>query len=66
MVDVHFEFFRSNPRLVPFVLTEVLSDMERFGFMFDKIKQQASLVFAKIDETLRAEIEKGRSVLLRH
>ena len=53
MVDVHFEFFRSNPRLVPFVLTEV------FGFMFDKIKQQASLVFAKIDETLRAEIEKG-------
>ena len=37
----------------------VLSDMERFGFMFDKIKQQASLVFAKIDETLRAEIEKG-------
>ena len=59
MVDVHFEFFRSNPRLVPFVLTEVLSDMERFGFMFDKIKQQASLVFAKIDETLRAEIEKG-------
>lgn len=59
MVDVHFEFFRSNPRLVPFVLTEVLSDMERFGFMFDKIKQQASLVFAKIDENLRAEIEKG-------
>lgn len=59
MVDVHFEFFRSNPRLVPFVLTEVLSDMERFGFMFDKIKQQASLAFAKIDETLRAEIEKG-------
>ena len=55
---VHY-YFRSNPRLVPFVLTEVLSDMERFGFMFDKIKQQASLVFAKIDETLRAEIEKG-------
>ena len=33
--------------------------MERFGFMFDKIKQQSSLVFGKIDETLRAEIEKG-------
>ena len=59
MVDVHFDLFRENPRLVPFLLTEVLCDIERFGFMFDKVKQHTFLIFNKIDETLREEAAKG-------
>ena len=62
MVDVHFEFFRSNPRLVPFVLTEVLSDMERFGFMFDR-RHWCSLKSMRL---CGRKSKKGRSVLLRH
>lgn len=59
MVEVHFELFRKNPRLVPFLLKEVLSDPVRVAPILDKIKQYMVKIFAKIDEALHEEIEKG-------
>lgn len=59
MVELHFEFFRKNPRLVPFLLKEVLSDPVRVAPILDKIKQYMVKIFGKIDEALHEEIEKG-------
>lgn len=59
MVELHFELFRKNPRLVPFLLKEVLSDPVRVVPILDKIKQYMVKIFGKIDETLHEEIEKG-------
>lgn len=59
MVELHFELFRKNPRLVPFLLKEVLSDPVRVAPILDKIKQYMVKIFAKIDEALHEEIEKG-------
>lgn len=59
MVEVHFELFRKNPRLIPFLLKEVLSDPVRVAPILDKIKQYMVKIFAKIDEALHEEIEKG-------
>ena len=59
MVEVHFELFRKNPRLVPFLLKEVLSDPVRVAPILDKIKQYMVKIFGKIDEALHEEIEKG-------
>ncbi|HIT82167.1 MAG TPA: TetR/AcrR family transcriptional regulator [Candidatus Caccoplasma merdavium] len=59
MVEVHFELFRKNPRLVPFLLKEVLSDPVRVAPILDKIKQYMVKIFGIIDEALHEEIEKG-------
>ena len=59
MVEVHFELFRKNPRLIPFLLKEVLSDPVRVAPILDKIKQYMVKIFGKIDEALHEEIEKG-------
>lgn len=59
MVELHFELFRKNPRLIPFLLKEVLSDPVRVAPILDKIKQYMVKIFAKIDEALHEEIEKG-------
>lgn len=59
MVELHFELFRKNPRLVPFLLKEVLSDPVRVAPILDKIKQYMVKIFGKIDEALHVEIEKG-------
>ena len=59
MVELHFELFRKNPRLVPFLLKEVLSDPVRVAPILDKIKQYMVKIFGKIDEALHEEIEKG-------
>lgn len=59
MVELHFELFRKNPRLVPFLLKEVLSDPVRVAPILDKIKQYMVKIFGEIDEALHEEIEKG-------
>ena len=59
MVEAHFELFRKNPRLIPFLLKEVLSDPVRVAPILDKIKQYMVKIFGKIDEALHEEIEKG-------
>ena len=59
MVEVHFEQYRKNPRLVPFLLKEVLSDPVRVAPILDKIKQYMVKIFGIIDEALHEEIEKG-------
>lgn len=59
MVELHFELFRKNPRLVPFLLKEVLSDPVRVAPILDKIKQYMVKIFGKINEALHEEIEKG-------
>lgn len=59
MVELHFELFRKNPRLIPFLLKEVLSDPVRVAPILDKIKQYMVKIFGKIDEALHEEIEKG-------
>ena len=59
MVELHFGLFRKNPRLVPFLLKEVLSDPVRVAPILDKIKQYMVKIFGKIDEALHEEIEKG-------
>lgn len=59
MVELHFELFRKNPRLVPFLLKEVLSDPVRVAPILDKIKQYMVKIFGIIDEALHEEIEKG-------
>ena len=59
MVELHFELFRKNPRLVPFLLKEVLSDPVRVAPILDKIKQYMVKIFGKIDEALHEEIENG-------
>ena len=58
MVELHFELFRKNPRLVPFLLKEVLSDPVRVAPILDKIKQYMVKIFGIIDEALHEEIEK--------
>ena len=59
MVELHFELFRKNPRLVPFLLKEVLSDPVRVAPILDKIKQYMVKIFGIIDEALHEEIEMG-------
>ena len=48
MVELHFELFRKNPRLVPFLLKEVLSDPVRVAPILDKIKQYMVKIFVRM------------------
>ena len=59
MVELHFELFRKNPRLVPFLLKEVLSDPVRVAPILDKIKQYMVKIFGKKEKEMHEEIEKG-------
>jgi AcrR family transcriptional regulator len=60
MVGVHFDFLRQNPRLVSFILNEVMLDSVRLQSLVDKLQQYPKSIFIQLEPQLTAEIEKGK------
>jgi AcrR family transcriptional regulator len=60
MVSAHFDFLRQNPRLIPFVLNEIMLDPVRFHSLVAKFQQYPISVLNQIEPLLKAEIEKGK------
>ncbi len=59
MIGMHFDFLKKNPKLIPFVLTEVTSNPERLHSLVDKLQNYPKSIFAKLETDLNREIEKG-------
>jgi AcrR family transcriptional regulator len=59
MIGAHFDFLRQNPRLVPFVLNELLFNPARLSSLVDKLQQYPRSIFAQLEPQLQAEIERG-------
>jgi AcrR family transcriptional regulator len=59
MVGTHFDFLRQNPRLVPFVLNEIMFDPARMQSLIDKLQQYPVSIFAQLELQLKSEIEHG-------
>lgn len=59
MIEAHFDFLRQDPRLLPFILIEIMSNPARRQALVDKVRQYPKTIFAQIEPRLRAEIEKG-------
>jgi AcrR family transcriptional regulator len=55
----HFDFLIQNPRLVPFVLSEIMSNPERLRSLVVKVRQYPQSIFEQMEPLLNAEIEKG-------
>lgn len=59
IVGAHFDFYRENPGLVPFIFRELLSNPDRIDSLLDKLKQNTSAVFDRLEAELNREVEKG-------
>lgn len=59
IVGAHFDFYRENPGLVPFIFRELLSNPDRIDSLLDKLKQNTSAVFERLEAELNREVEKG-------
>jgi AcrR family transcriptional regulator len=60
MVGAHFDFIRQNPRLVPFVLNEIMFNPARLHSLVDKLQQYPKSIFTHLEPQLKAEIERGK------
>jgi AcrR family transcriptional regulator len=60
MVGAHFDFLRQNPRLVPFVVNEVMFDRGRLESLIQKLHHYPESIFAKLVPQLQEQIRNGR------
>jgi AcrR family transcriptional regulator len=59
MVGAHFDFLRQNPRLVPFVLNEIMFNPARLSSLVDKLQQYPKSILAQLELQLKEAIERG-------
>ncbi len=59
MVGLHFDFLMQNPKLVPFVFTEIISNPERLQSIVGKLQIYPQAIFKQLDAELKKEIESG-------
>ncbi len=59
MVGLHFDFLMQNPKLAPFVFTEIISNPERLQSMAAKLQVYPHAIYAQLDAELKKEIELG-------
>ncbi len=59
MVGLHFDFLMQNPKLVPFVFTEIISNPERLQSMVEKLHVYPHAIFEQLDAELKKEIALG-------
>lgn len=59
MVGMHFDFLKQNPKLIPFVLNEIISNPDRVYTLVGRMQQYPKSIFAKLDADLKKEVEKG-------
>ena len=60
LVEVHFTLFNCNPRLVPFIFTELFYDARRLRPVLVQIRRYATALFARFDALLQQEARAGR------
>lgn len=59
IICTHFEVFRENPRLAPFLIKEVLSDPDKFDYLIEKLKHYPESVLLQLDKDLEESAGKG-------
>jgi AcrR family transcriptional regulator len=59
MVETHFDYIGTDPKLPIFVLREVVASKEKKDFILKKIIPRGYVVFEKLGKLLREEVEKG-------
>ncbi len=59
MVGMHFDFLMQNPKLVPFVFTEIISNPERLHSVVGRLQEYPKSIYAKLDTELKREIALG-------
>lgn len=59
LVEVHFTLFNRNPRLVPFIFTELFYDTQRLRPVLVQIRRYATALFARFDALLQQEARAG-------
>jgi AcrR family transcriptional regulator len=59
MIGVHFDFLRQNPRIVSFVLNEIMFNPARLQSLVDKLQQYPKSIFTQLEPRLKAEVESG-------
>lgn len=60
LVEVHFTLFNRNPRLVPFIFTELFYGARRLRPVLVQIRRYATALFARFDALLQQEARAGR------
>lgn len=60
LVEVHFTLFNRNPRLVPFIFTELFYDARRLRPVLVQIRSYATALFVRFDTLLQQEARAGR------
>ncbi len=59
-VELHFDFVQQNPRLIGFIMSEVLANEEYRRIVIDMLKPKFLGVFNQLDKLLSVEIAKRR------
>ncbi len=59
MAGMHFDFLKENPKLPPFIFSELVSNPERLRSLAGKLQQYPKSIFMQLEALLKQEIEKG-------
>ena len=60
LIGSHFDFIRKNPKLVGFILTEILHNEENKRILLDELRSKLITIFERFDKLLINEILKGK------
>jgi AcrR family transcriptional regulator len=59
LIEYHFEFIRQNPKLVSFVINEVLINKNNRRFFIDQMHPKLLIVFQRFEKLINDEVAKG-------
>ena len=60
LIEAHFDFIRQNPRLVNFILTEVVHNAENKRILIDELHSKLFGIFERFDKVLISEVLRGK------
>ena len=60
LIESHFDFIRQNPKIVNFILTEVVNNEENKRILLDELRSKFSVIFERSNKLLINEILKGK------
>ena len=60
LIEAHFDFIRQNPKLVGFILTEIVHNEENRRILLDELRSKLITIFERFDKLLINEVLKGK------
>lgn len=60
LIEFHFDFIGQNPKLLNFIITEIVNNKENKRFFLEEVQPKINKVYHRLNELLIEEVLKGK------